>query len=233
MKNHTTIVLLLGAAACGLEQEVGPVDTSSGSAGTGGMTTTTSVSGGNGGSYSQGGYGGAVGGAAMGGYGGSDICDDLSGKFRTYSQGGWNNQVELLSTLMGDGVLIGKADADYTSFTAVDAVTAFLPAGGIPGALQGQYLNPLTTPAGVLAGQTLTLKLNAAIGDEACGYTLADLVMVDGDCEGMSVSEVLESADRALSGAETALSYSALNECAKAVNQNFDYGENNNHLRFP
>ena len=130
MKKSHNYSFIVGRMACGLEQEVGPVDTSSGSAGTGGMTTTTSVSGGNGGSYSQGGYGGAVGGATMGGYGGSDICDDLSGKFRTYSQGGWNNQVELLSTLMGDGVLIGKADADYASFTAVDAVTAFLPAEG-------------------------------------------------------------------------------------------------------
>ncbi|MEK6900315.1 MAG: hypothetical protein AABX05_04280 [Nanoarchaeota archaeon] len=228
MKNYATMALLLVTAACGREEEVSPTNASSGNAGAGGMTTTTSINGGNGGMG-----GNNVGGEAAGGYGGSGNCDDISGKFVTYSQGGWNNQAELLSTLVGNGVLIGKADADYASFTNADAVVAFLPAGGTPNALQGQYVNPATTPAGNLAGQALSLKLNALSSNQACGYTLADLVATEGDCKDMSVSEVLELSDLALSGAAVSLSYSSLKECARKINENFDYGGNNGYLRFP
>ncbi len=263
MKNYSELIFLLGVTACGLEPEVGQVNASSGSAGTGGMTTTSSVDGGNGGNdgvgganaggEATGGFGGSAGSGGsdfggnnsggsytggssnQGGAGGSEDCGNLLGKFVTYSQGGWhNNKTELISKVIGNGMLIGKADADYASFTNADAVVAFLPAGGTPDALQGRYTNPLTTPAGVLAGQTLALKLNAAASGEACGYMLGDLVMVDGDCEGMSVSEVLESADRALAGEEISLSYSNLNKCAEGINLNFHNGAvDNQYLKLP
>lgn len=263
MKNYNQIALLLGITACSLEQEVGPVGASSGSAGAGGtITTTQSVSGGNGGvggvnagGEALGGYGGhsgstetggsnaggnnsggsyTGGSSDLGGAGGAEDCEHLCGKFVTYSQGGWNNQFELLSKVIGNGMLIGKADADYASFTNADAVVAFLPAGGTPDALQGQYVNPLTTEAGTLAGQTLALKLNATASGEACGYILGDLLVVKGPCENKTVYEVMDLSDRALAGEEISLSYSGLNQCAEGINLNFRNGTiDNRYLKLP
>lgn len=256
MKNYKQIVLLLGITACSLEQEVGPV-ASAGSAG-----ADTIVSGGNGGVGGDNSVGGALGGygghggstetggsnaggnnsggsyaggsSDQGGAGGAEDCEHLCGKFVTYSQGGWNNQDELLSKVIGNGMLIGKADADYASFTNADAVVAFLPAGGTPDALQGQYVNPLTTEAGTLAGQTLALKLNATASGEVCGHMLGDMLVIKGLCENKTVYEVLDLSDRALAGEEISLSYSDLNKCAEGINLNFHNGTiDNQYLKLP
>ena len=133
-----------------------------------------------------------------------------------------------------NGVSIGKESSDYALFTSVNAVTDFLPANGTPGALQGQYTNPTSTPAGVLAGQTLTLKLNVLTGSQACGYSLGDLLVAEGSCKGKSVSEVLNLADQALAGMTVSLSYSELNKCAEKINLNFKGGSiDNQYLKMP
>ncbi|MEK6809251.1 MAG: hypothetical protein AABY40_01125 [Nanoarchaeota archaeon] len=163
-------------------------------------------------------------------------CGDLLGKFTTYSQGGWHNHAaSLLPVILSSGeVVIGDKDQDYAAFTTPDAITGFLPAVDAPGALQGQYTNPTATPAGVLAGQTLTLKLNLAINSTVCGSTLDDLVITEGTCINMSVGEVKNLADLALAGTSIGLSYSDVNRCVEKINLNFKEGNaDNNYLTLP
>jgi len=162
--------------------------------------------------------------SGAGGSGGD--CGDLLGKFTTYTQGGWDNHTKTLpAALFANGVLVGDKNSDYALFTSVNAVTDFLPAMEMPNALKGQYVDPLTTPAGVLAGQTLTLKLNMLTSDQACGYTLGDLLVTEGTCKGKTVSQVLDLADLALAGANVNMSYSDVNKCVEKVNLNFDNGK--------
>ena len=131
--------------------------------------------------------------------------------------------------------MIGDGSTDYALFTTANAVTIFLPAGGTPAALQGQYINPASTPAGVLAGQTLALKLNIlASPQEVCGYSLSDLVVVDGPCENKSVSDVVSLADQALAGMTVPLSYLDISKCAEGINLNFEKGSvDNQYLKIP
>lgn len=253
MKNTTTLsaLVLYATAACGIAEEVNSNraitttynETGGNTGGNGGSITTGGLGGeagnggnnyggfaGQGGNNNHGGFGGAVGNGGAGG-----DCEDLTGKFTTYSQGGWNNHANILpSTLFVNGVLIGKNNSDYAVFTSVNAVTNFLPAMGTPGALLGQYTNPLTTPAGVLAGQTLALKLNIAISNEAYGYKLDDLIVTEGVCKDKTVSEIQNVADQLLSGMTASLSYSDLNKCVEKINLNFKEGTvNNNYLTLP
>ncbi len=252
MRNTTKLsALILCAAACGTAEEVNLNnaittnynETSGNTGGNGGSITTGGMGGeaGNGGNNHGGftgyggnnNYGGFGGAAATGGAGGD--CEDLTSKFTTYSQGGWNNHVNILpQTLFVTGVLIGKDSSDYALFTSVNAVTDFLPAMGTPGALQGQYTNPLTTPAGVLAGQTLALKLNLAISNEVCGYRLDDLIVTEGVCKDKTVCDIKKLADQLLSGMIASLSYSDLNKCVEKINLNFKEGTaDNNYLTLP
>lgn len=190
--------------------------------------------GGQGGFGGTDGAGGSAGAAGNGGAGGS--CEDLLGKFTTYSQGGWHNSAaSLLPTILSSGdVVIGDENLDYARFTTPSAITNFLPAMEMSGALQGQYTNPLTTSAGVLAGQTLTLKLNLAISNEVYGYTLDDLIIAKGACKDKSVSEAMDLADQALAGTSLSLSYSDLNKCVEGINLNFKEGSiDNNYLKLP
>ena len=199
----------------------------------GGFSGAAGVGGSNAGG-SDGGYGGYN--ATTGGNGGAGgSCGDLLGKFTTYTQGGWDNHAgSLPASLFVNGVLIGMQNADYAKFTTVKAATAFLPTMGMPAALQGKYVDPLTTSAGVLAGQTLTLQLNVLTSNQACGYTLGDLLVAEGACKGKSVNEVLDLADQALAGANVGLSYSDVNKCVEKINLNFDDGKvNNNYLTLP
>ena len=162
--------------------------------------------------------------SGTGGSGGN--CGDLLGSFTTYTQGGWDNHAKILpASIFVNGVLIGEKNADYALFTSVKAVTDFLPAMDMPNSLKGQYVDPLTTPAGVLAGQTLTLKLNMLTSNQACGYTLGDLLVAEGTCKGKTVNQVLDLADHTLAGANMNLSYSEVNKCVEKVNLNFDNGK--------
>ncbi len=226
-----------GSAGSGLNGGFGGnYDGGFGGAGEGG-----SLEGGMGGNDNAGGasgYNGAAGNGGEAGNGGAGgMCsEELLGKFATYSQGGWHNSAtSLISAILSSGdVVIGDKNTDYAVFTTSNAVINFLPAGGTPGALQGQYTNPTTTPAGVLAGQTLTLKLNLAISNAVCGYKLHDLIITQGICKDKTVSEIQDLADQALAGTSVSLSYSDLNKCVEGINLNFNKGlVDNQYLKLP
>ena len=139
-----------------------------------------------------------------------------------------------------DGVMIGDtAGAGYGAvWTSPAAVAAFLPDGATPGVLTEDLLNPTSTPAGVLGGQVLALKLNrgfscAGIFDDL-GVTTAGTcygeLMIPADCgafAGLTVDEFLAVADQVIAGDPDALEpYSAglsdLVFTATCLNERFD-----------
>src|SRR5262249_39659238 len=100
-------------------------------------------------------------------------CDD---RFCSYTQGGWgancagNNIACLRHTQLGmvfpSGLILGDqdgAEADQlfaVVLTPAQAVDNFLPQGGSSGTLDSDAPAPLSTTAGVFAGQLATAKLN-------------------------------------------------------------------------
>jgi hypothetical protein len=124
-----------------------------------------------------------------------------------------------------------------TWMTAAD-VEDFLPAGGTAGPLTGDLVDPTSTPAGVLAGQILALRLgreyscagvfNIALkSDAGCLGSM----MVPESCRGkfgaLTIDEFLAVADQAVAGVASALdpygaSYSDLNETATCINEYYD-----------
>lgn len=225
-----------GAAGNGGNGATGGYAGQGGVAGDGGFSA--SGNGGVGGAGANGGYGGV----GTGGEGGAGGCnpDNLTGLFATYSQGGWRNNpvaTQYLDTLSGN-IIIGDLNSDYALFDSAEAIKDYLPEWGTPSALHGQYINPTHTPAGVLGGQTLALTLNLLYNNDAqvCGYNFANLEVADSEsiCYGMSVEEVLNTANEFLAGSRCGLTFSKINKCAEKINLNFLEGlVDNGYLGLP
>jgi hypothetical protein len=173
----------------------------------------------------------------------------MPGDFRTQTQGGWGTACSgnnpgcyrdaHFATTFPYGMMIG--DAEYGAgieFTSSAAVQAFLPQGGTPAVLQSITTNPLSTEAGVLAGQVtaLTLSVNFDLADPDFGASttnLADLRAVSGDCQGMSVGDILDEATLVLVGSGS-FTPSQINSCVSAINENFVDGTMvGNYLMLP
>jgi hypothetical protein len=126
----------------------------------------------------------------------------------------------------------GLSNPKYTyqvgvTVTAVQAITAFLPAGETPGALTDNLENPTKTSAGVFAGQVLALKLNVDFGAAGVitavgGHTVCN---TGTPADGQTIAQVLAAANVALGGG--ALPYgmtsiSQLNDLVTLLNEGFD-----------
>lgn len=177
----------------------------------------------------------------------------------TYTQGGWGSgcpdpqQDDPMSTQPGcirdhyfdmvfpEGVMIGDttgSESHGAVWSSAEAVRGFLPAGGTAGPLTGDLRNPSVTPAGVLAGQILALKMNRGFSCEGVFEILGLLpaeecygeFMIPAECgtfQGLTVDEFLEIADRAVAGDLLALDpYAAslldVNETATCLNELYD-----------
>jgi len=186
------------------------------------------------------------------------ICD---GEYCSFTQGGFGqgchgNNVgclrdEHFDEVFPNGLVLGDGDGDDDDdafalvLTSARAVEDFLPAGGQPGALDQDLVDPLNSSAGVLAGQLAAAKLN--VGFSAAGFfdgdgQLGDLVYVkcvDDDLIGLSVSEVIDLADVLISGqagdgldldgdGKDDVSFSDLSDALTALNENFHECSGNN-----
>jgi hypothetical protein len=159
----------------------------------------------------------------------------------TYTQGGWgsapagNNPGTKLknnfAAVFPTGIEIGIPGAGGFSlkFTTAKAVENFLPAGGTPDDLAADATNPLTTAAGVFAGQVLALKINVAMS--AAGKIpfgpIGDLELCNfgGSLDGKSISDVLADAEFVLGGGALGPDYASisdLNNLVTLLNQGFD-----------
>jgi hypothetical protein len=177
----------------------------------------------------------------------------------TFTQGGWGNgcpkpqQGNPESTQSGcirdyyfgavfgqGGVTIGiPAGATHgATWTTPEAIEDFLPAGGTPAPLAGDLSDPTSTPAGILAGQILALRLNreyscAGIFNIALNPDAGCLgsMMIPESCQGkfgaMTVDAFLVIADQAIAGVTGVLdpygaSFSDLNDAATCINEYYD-----------
>lgn len=172
------------------------------------------------------------------------LCD-LTG-YVTYTQGGWGSPSSSVpgklrdmyfSAVFPTGLVVGS---NYTlTLTNALAVKNFLPQGGTAGALTQNYVNPLTTSAGVLAGQVVALKLNVMFNQ--AGYLgsnpfpLGNLIIKMGPFTGWTVNHFLAFAEQALGGGSlNGYSFDDINSTATAINENFDNGKvNNGYLDCP
>jgi hypothetical protein len=121
------------------------------------------------------------------------------------TQGGWgapphgNNPGAFLEANFGSafptGVTIGGSPF-AVHFTNATAVENFLPQGGTPSSLTASATNPITTSAGVFAGQVLALRLNVSL------YNLGSLTLhgTGTSLDGSTVATILADANHALAG---------------------------------
>ena len=89
--------------------------------------------------------------------------------YTTYTQGGWganptgNNPAALLASKFATVYPLGYVrigGARTLTFTSAAAINVFLPAGGTASTLSASATNPVTSSAGVFAGQVLALQLS-------------------------------------------------------------------------
>lgn len=169
----------------------------------------------------------------------------LAGLFRTQTQGGWGtkahgNNLGVYRDANFDAVfptdlLIGVGpipNFGSASFTTSAAIEDFLPAKRTPAVLDENYIDPLTTSGGILAGQTVALTLNVYFDYYDPGFSvsttnLKDLVVADATstCYGMTVERVLFEANQVLAGMPTQFTAREINDCVAAINENFVDGE--------
>ena len=160
--------------------------------------------------------------------------------YTTFTQGGWGavpkggNPAQLLvnywTPVYGtSGVTIGGGKT--VKFTSALAIQNFLPAGGTAAALSGSATNPLTTAAGVFAGQVLALQLSVDFSNKSVTKAgFASLHLTQGKLAGLTVAQVLALANSVLGGGAlpTGLTISDLNNIVDALNNNYDNGTTNN-----
>ncbi|MCC3158676.1 hypothetical protein LJ737_15625 [Hymenobacter sp. 15J16-1T3B] len=189
------------------------------------------------------------------------------GSFRTYSQGGWGSKARgnnpgayrdarFAAVLMNgyvNGLVVGlpgQVGRYYMRFETPGAIEDFLPQGGTPAALTGNYEYPFLTPMrqSVLLGQAVALKLNVYYDSaEKSGTSAAllyDLTISRGPFAGLSVGSFLALVERAvggdparsvsIDGRSVTFTLAQLNDAATAINENFEDGTaNNGFLRCP
>lgn len=118
-------------------------------------------------------------------------------------------------------------------FLSVDALTDYLPSSGAPAALPGDFIDPSSTIAGVFGGDVVALELNVDFAD--AGYTLGTSALRFGDLvlcnvsapsglEGLTVRQVLASANTALGGGATPYSIDDLDAIASQLDAAFADG---------
>jgi hypothetical protein len=141
---------------------------------------------------------------------------------------------------IGDPAGVGGGLPNFYAavWTSSDAVQAFLPASGTSGLLTSDALNPLSTSAGVLAGQILALRLNvefscagvfrdAGLSESISCYTGFVIPASCGKFAGLTVEQFLALADEVVGGKKHELnpygaSVSDLNFTASCLNNLFD-----------
>jgi len=150
----------------------------------------------------------------------------------TVTQGGWgapphgNNPAQLLQDNFSS---IGPVVVGCTfklTFNSSVAIENFLPAGGTPGVLTANALNPTSSAAGVFAGQVTALQISVSFSNAGkLPAGLASFVIPTGAAAGKTVGQVLTDANNALGGCglpSYVTSISQLNDVVTSINEMFD-----------
>lgn len=154
----------------------------------------------------------------------------------TYTQGGYGtrpvagNPAQLLAdnfaTVYPSGVEVGIAGTGGFSmkFTTAAAIGGYLPAGGAPGSLTADLVNPTSSSSGVFGGQVLALQINVDFSAHniTANGPIGALVLCN---FGVTVNQVLADANTALGGGALpsyVTSISDLNDLVDNLNNAFD-----------
>lgn len=178
-----------------------------------------------------------------GGGGGGDGC-------RTQTMGGWGAPAHgenpgvirdaVFSICFPTGMVLGGCTGGNSILIEhASDLEAFLPYGGKPGVLDGDYVNPTSsdaTGAGVLAGQLAAIKMTLCAdqtladfsdcgGNSISGLCYVDLDGLNPDFEGLTVGEIVVKADEVIGGCSTEYSPGELADVLTNINENYDDGE--------
>lgn len=181
--------------------------------------------------------------------GGEDQNKPPTGDFRTQTPGGWgapasgNNPGTYrdanFAAAFPNGLTIGCSGGHTALFTSAKAIESFMPAGSTPGVLDKDTVDPLSTSAGVLAGQVVALSLSVGFDAYdpnfgASDLSIVNLVATSGACKGMTAGQILRVANAVLGGCSSQMAPSEINSCVDAINNNFVDGERSGgYLAFP
>lgn len=178
--------------------------------------------------------------------------EDCDEQFRTQTQGGWgstpqgNNPGQYLAdnfaTCFPTGIVIGChaccTGGNEASFSSAGVVEDFLPEGGPATFFVQNYTDPLTTNAGVFAGQLLAATISTTF--DSCipdfgqsNLWLGDMVLNTGPCSGLTVQNVISIGNFMIAGCNEgsptyAFTYSQISGCLATINENFVDGTQNN-----
>ena len=152
---------------------------------------------------------------------------------RTQTQGGWgappngNNPGVYVqnnfANAFPNGLVVGCNKT--LTLTSANAVKNFLPSGGGPKKLTGNFTNP-TSNKGTLAGQVVALTLSVTFDSYdpnfgSSSYNLKDLIIQSGTFQGWTVQQLLDEANQALGGCSSSYSRSSLNDAVDNVNNSY------------
>jgi uncharacterized repeat protein (TIGR01451 family) len=183
---------------------------------------------------------------------GTTACPWGVGDIITYDASDWTSDATASRLLLSDFVptyssqaatlIVGSLSTDSMYFDSPDAVQAYLPTSGSPGALTGAVVDPTTTSAGVFGGDMVALHLDVDFGDagfldNTSGLNLGDLTVCDlpsvpttgepaalPELNGLSVRQVLAIADAALSGGPAIYTPAQLDPLIVGLTVSFEYG---------
>jgi hypothetical protein len=142
----------------------------------------------------------------------------------------------------GFSLTVGNPSAISISFDTPDAVQAYVPTDGSPGALTSDMLDPTTTSAGVFGGDMVALHLDVDFGDagflaNTSGLNLGDLTVCNlpsvptagqpaalPELNGLSVRQVLAIGDAALSGGPAIYTPAQLDPLIVGLTASFEDG---------
>jgi hypothetical protein len=177
-----------------------------------------------------------------------DPCNIPPGIYRTQTQGGWGGACHgqnagclrdnYFDEAFPEGLIVGGTFAIH--LTSAAAVENFLPQGETAGVLTSNYTDPVSTEAGVFAGQVVALGISLGFSEAGVpGFgDLGSLLVREGvhdslgPFRGYTVNEVFALANTVLGGNPGALpsgiSLSDLNAVVDSINSNFDDGDQSN-----
>lgn len=164
------------------------------------------------------------------------------GDFRSQTPGGigqpprGNNFGKYLHTnfeaAFPNGLTVGIGEYSVT-FTSAQAITDFVPSSGGNRAIGGNYLNPRNKEIkNTLLMHAIAAKITSTFDVWDADFSgssinTKDLVLVEGELGGKTLSEILLLAERALGGQDVGVSYSTLNTSLAKFNEAFVDGEIN------
>jgi len=168
------------------------------------------------------------------------VCNLEPGQYRTQSQASWgampdgSNAATYLHTNFAaafpNGLTVGGNFS--ITLTSAQAVTDFLPVGGVAQPLTQNLTNP-TSLFNTLAGQVVALTLTVTFDqvDPSFGaskFLLRDLIMDQGPFAGWTVGAILAEANTVLGGGASSFTAAQLSSALATINANFEDGFSNN-----